>query len=37
LAEAERGIEAILELGDREIAKYVELWKLQVENGMTAK
>jgi hypothetical protein len=37
LAEAERGIEAILELGDREIAKYVELWKLQVENGMAAK
>lgn len=29
----ERGIEAILELGDREIAKYVELYKLQQENA----
>lgn len=29
----EAGIESILEAGDREIAKYVELWKLQQENA----
>lgn len=29
----ERGVEEILEFGDREIAKYVELWKLQQENA----
>jgi hypothetical protein len=29
----ERGVEEILEFGDREIAKYVELWKLQNQNA----
>lgn len=32
LEQAERGIEAILEAGDREIAKYVELWRLNQAN-----
>jgi hypothetical protein len=33
MAEVEREIEAALEFGDKEISKYVELWKLQEKNA----